>query len=53
MTVPKEIRDALGLKPHDMIRFSLENGHVRLEKAYLSLEEVAGSLPASDVPMEE
>jgi antitoxin PrlF len=53
VTIPKEIRDELGLKPHDKIRFSLENGHVRLQKAYLSLEEIAGSIPAIGVPMEE
>lgn len=46
-TIPKEIRDALGLKPYDKVRFSLEHGHVRLEKAYPSLDEVAGSLPAN------
>jgi antitoxin PrlF len=45
VTVPKEIRDELGLKPHDKIRFSLENGRVTLQKAYLSLEELAGILP--------
>ena len=53
VTIPKDIRDELGLKPHDKIRFSLENGHVTLRKAYLSLEEIAGSIPAINVPMEE
>lgn len=46
VTIPKEIRDELGLKPHDKIRFSLENGHAVLRKAYPSLEKVAGSVPA-------
>ena len=46
MTIPKEIRDELQLKPADKIEFFIENGHARLRKAYLSLEEVAGSLPA-------
>jgi AbrB family looped-hinge helix DNA binding protein len=45
VTIPKEIRDELGLKPFDKIEFFLENGHAGLRKAYLSLEEVTGSLP--------
>lgn len=53
VTIPKEIRDELGLKPHDKIRFSFENGHVVLRKAYPSLEEVVGSLPPLGMPIEE
>ena len=53
ITIPKAIRDALGLKPHDKIAITIENGHATFRKAYPSLEEVAGSLPASAVPMEE
>jgi antitoxin PrlF len=55
VTIPKEIRDELGLKPADKIEFFIENGHARLRKAYLSLEEVAGSLPAlgMDIDIEE
>ena len=53
VTIPKEIRDELGLKPHDKIRFSLEHGHAVLVKAYPSLEEVAGSIPGIDVPLEQ
>ena len=49
LTIPKEIRDELGSKPHDTVRFSLENGHVVLRKACPSLEEVAGNLPALDL----
>ncbi len=47
VTIPKEIRDELGLRPHDKIRFIIVDGKVGLEKAYPSLEEVAGSLPAN------
>jgi AbrB family looped-hinge helix DNA binding protein len=36
VTIPKEIRDELGLQPHDKIRFTLENGHAVLVKAYPS-----------------
>jgi antitoxin PrlF len=53
VTIPKEIRDELGLKPSDKIVFSLEDGHVTLRKAYPALEEVAGGIPAIDVPMKE
>jgi antitoxin PrlF len=53
VTIPKEIRDELGLKPSDKIMFSLENGHVTLRRVYPALEDVAGSIPAIDVPMKE
>lgn len=54
VTIPKEIRDELGLRPYDKMRFTLVEGKLQVEKAYLSLEEVVGSLPAtSPVPMEE
>jgi AbrB family looped-hinge helix DNA binding protein len=53
VTIPKAIRDKLGLKPGDKIMFSLENGHITLRRAYRALEEVAGSIPAIDVPMRE
>ena len=48
VTIPKEIRDELGLKPHDRIRFGIEDGRVVLRKAYLSLEELAGCIPPLD-----
>jgi AbrB family looped-hinge helix DNA binding protein len=53
VTIPKEIRDQLGLKPSDKVMFSFENGHVTLRRAYLALEEVVASIPAIDVPMKE
>jgi AbrB family looped-hinge helix DNA binding protein len=43
VTIPKEIRDELGLKPHDKVRFSIENGHAKFERLP-SLEELVGSL---------
>ena len=54
-TIPKEIRDKLGLKPGDKIRFTLENGHAVLRRAYPSLEEVMASLPPlnMDISVEE
>ena len=53
VTIPKEIRDQLGLKPHDKIEFFIENGHAGFRRAYPSLEEVAGSLPPLGMPIEE
>jgi AbrB family looped-hinge helix DNA binding protein len=54
VTIPKEIRDELGLKPSDKIEFFIENGHTRLQKAYLTLEVVEGSLPGlgADIDLE-
>lgn len=53
VTIPKAMRDKLGLMPHDKVAFSIENGCVTLRKAYPSLKDLMGSMPASDVPMDE
>ena len=53
VTVPKEVRDALGLRPHDKVRISVENGHAVLRKAYPSLRDIVGSLPPLGMPIEE
>jgi AbrB family looped-hinge helix DNA binding protein len=53
VTIPKAIRDALGLQPHDKIAFSIENGYAKLRKAYPSLEEIAGSLPPLGIDIDE
>lgn len=45
VTIPKAIRDELGLKPHDKIAFFVENGCAKLQR-YPTLEELAGSLPS-------
>jgi len=52
VTIPKAIRDELGLRPFDKIRFTIEDGGVKLQKAYPSLEELAGSLHAPHVTMD-
>lgn len=52
VTIPKAIRDKLGLRPFDKIRFDIENDEVKLKKAYPSLEDIAGSLPAPHVTMD-
>jgi antitoxin PrlF len=53
VTIPKEIRDKLGLRPHDKIQFYVENGEVKLRRAHLSLREMAGMLPPIGIPVEE
>ena len=53
VTIPKEVRDELGLRPRDKVRFSLENGEVILRKAYPSLAEVVGILPPLGMSIEE
>lgn len=53
VTIPKAIRDELGLRPHDKVSFSIENGCVSLRRAYPSLEDLMGSLPASELPMDK
>ena len=52
VTLPKPIRDALGLKPFDRIEVTVVGGEARLRKAHLSLDEIAGVLPPLDVPIE-
>jgi bifunctional DNA-binding transcriptional regulator/antitoxin component of YhaV-PrlF toxin-antitoxin module len=46
VTIPTAIRDEPGLSPFDGIRFTIENGEVKLQKAYPSLDELVGILPA-------
>lgn len=53
VTIPKAIRDELGLQPSGKIEFFIENGRAWLRRAYPSLEDVVGRIPAIDVPMQE
>jgi AbrB family looped-hinge helix DNA binding protein len=47
LTVPKEVRDLLGLKSGDRVVFEFEGGSVRLRaERHKSLGELKGSLPA-------
>jgi AbrB family looped-hinge helix DNA binding protein len=53
VTIPKSIRDRLGLKPSDKVEFEIVNDEVRLRKAGFVLEDLVGILPPLGVPVEE
>jgi AbrB family looped-hinge helix DNA binding protein len=53
LTIPKDVRDALGLKPFDKIEVTIVDGEARLRKARLSLDDIAGSVPPLDIPIED
>lgn len=42
VTIPVEIRKALGLKPRDKVAFRVENGTVRIEPTGVSVMDSAG-----------
>jgi antitoxin PrlF len=43
-TIPKEIRDYLGVKPQERLAFDIEAGQVVVRRASRSMAELAGSL---------
>jgi AbrB family looped-hinge helix DNA binding protein len=53
VTVPKEVRDQLGLKPADRVQFTVEDGVARMRKYALSIHEVAGTVPSRGISWEE
>jgi AbrB family looped-hinge helix DNA binding protein len=53
VTIPKNVRDQLGLKPFDKIVISVDNGEAKPRNAHLSLEEVAGILPPLGLAIED
>lgn len=46
VTIPKSIRDEMGIRPNDKVDFTLENGRVIL-KPMKTLLDFRGSVPAS------
>ncbi len=54
VTIPKEIRDQLGLKPYDRVSISLD-GHegARLTKGQPNLRDLMGILPSNGLSVEE
>jgi antitoxin PrlF len=53
VTIPKAVRDELGLEPFDRVEIELLEGEARLRRARSSLDEVAGTLPAVGVAVED
>jgi AbrB family looped-hinge helix DNA binding protein len=53
ITLPKAVRDGLGLQPFDRLEVELEGDSARVRRARTSLEEIAGSLPPLGVPIED
>ncbi len=53
VTLPKEVRQELGLKPFDKVEVTVEGGEARLRKVKASLDDIAGSLPPLSLPAEE
>ena len=53
VTIPKHVRDGLGLKPFDKVEIELIGDEARVRKAQTTLEEIAGSLPSLGIPVEE
>ncbi|HEV2109193.1 MAG TPA: AbrB/MazE/SpoVT family DNA-binding domain-containing protein [Thermomicrobiales bacterium] len=53
VTIPKAIREELGLHPYDKVEVLVENGQATLRKVDRSLDDVAGSLPPLGMPVEE
>ena len=49
-TVPREVREALGLGPRQHIVYEIENGSVLMKAAGGSLMAVAGSLADANLP---
>jgi antitoxin PrlF len=54
LTIPKDLRDELGLKPLDRIEIVPDGkGGAHLRKAPTSISELMGSLPANGLSVEE
>jgi len=50
VTIPAEVRRALGLKPKDKVTFQLDGTEVRLAAASFTLESAFGSVTPSTRP---
>jgi AbrB family looped-hinge helix DNA binding protein len=50
VTIPKEIREHLGLKPGDLVAFVQRGGEVVLQPNSPALEDLRGSIQARHVP---
>ncbi|MDQ4078464.1 MAG: AbrB/MazE/SpoVT family DNA-binding domain-containing protein [Chloroflexota bacterium] len=50
VTIPAEVRELLGLKPHDKVVFRVEEGKVELQPTAMSLEDAFGSVTPLERP---
>lgn len=50
LTVPAEVRRALGLKSHDKVTFTLEDGEARIKPVAFTLETLYGSVKPINRP---
>jgi antitoxin PrlF len=54
VTIPKHVRDALGLMPHDRIEIVPDGeGGARLRRVRPRIRELLGSLPANGLSVED
>lgn len=52
VTIPVEIREKLGLKPKDKVRFEVEGEAVRLKRAVSRIDRHFGAVRASGNPLD-
>ena len=50
VTIPIEVRKALGLKPRDRVTFTLEDGSARIQPAKSKLDAIFGSVKPKKMP---
>jgi AbrB family looped-hinge helix DNA binding protein len=53
VTIPKAVRDGLGLRPFDKVEIEMVGSEARIRKARRALDELAGILPPLGIPIEE
>ncbi|MDL5045820.1 type II toxin-antitoxin system PrlF family antitoxin [Oscillatoria amoena NRMC-F 0135] len=49
-TIPREVREALGLGPHSRIIYEIQNGQVLIKPAHQGVDELFGSLKSTVPP---
>lgn len=50
VTIPQEVRQLLGVKPHQAVVFRVEHGRVELLPGAITLEEAFGAVPPLSKP---
>jgi AbrB family looped-hinge helix DNA binding protein len=52
VTIPAEVRKALGIKAREKVIFVIEDGNVSLKRPKFTIETAYGSVPPLPVPMD-